>query len=419
MVFLVGLGSLLALLFLPSITALQRTDRVYRDIRRIQESHEQAERSISDIERQLYLVSIFVREYLLDSSPEAVTGYRAAVRECRLRIDQRLAELRAQQLGTAGESALTDLERQLGAYWAAIQPLTDWTPEERAARATYFLRQQQRPRRDNILAIAAELTRFTDVTYQRQYEEVDESQRSFRADMWRVIAIALLIGSAIAGASIVRISQLESREAEQQERMRLLSTQLMRAQEEERRNLSRELHDEVGQLLTALRMDLGTLQGEQLPEAKELAERALRTVRNIAVGLRPSVLDLGLAPALQSQAREISRRFPVKVTVHTSGDLEHIPDEHRTCMYRVVQESLTNAVRHARAKNVSVDLNEQQRVLELEVRDDGVGFTPEARTSGTGLIGMQERVRELGGTLRIDSEPGRGTAVRARLALPA
>jgi hypothetical protein len=102
LVFLFGLGSLLALLFLPSITAIRRTDRVYRDIRRIQESHERTERSISDIERQMYLVSIIVREFLLDSSPEAVSGYRAAVRECRKLIDARLADLRTQELGTGG-----------------------------------------------------------------------------------------------------------------------------------------------------------------------------------------------------------------------------------------------------------------------------------------------------------------------------
>jgi signal transduction histidine kinase len=424
LVFLVGLGSLLSLLFLPSITAIQRTDRVYRDVRRIQEAHERIERSIREIESQLYQVSIFIREFLLDSSPNAASGYRTSVADCRREIALRLAELHKAELGTAGGSALTTLEEQLTAYWAAMEPLSDWTPEERAARATYFLRQQQRPRRKNILAIANELAHFTDLAYRRQNEQIGQSERSFRDDMWRVLAFALLIGSAIAGASIFRISQLERRDSAHrratelaEERMRFLSTQLMRAQEEERRTLSRELHDEVGQTLTALRMELGTLEGEHLPDAKELAEQALRTVRNLAVGLRPSLLDLGLVPALQSQAREISRRFPVKVTVQTSGDLEQLPEDYRTCLYRVVQESLTNVVRHARAQTAVIDVKQQGGVLELEVRDDGAGFAPEKRTPGVGVIGMQERVRELGGMVRIDSEPGRGTSVRVRLAL--
>lgn len=433
LVFLVGLGSLLALLFLPVAMALRRTERVYQEIRRIQQAHERAERTIGDIERQLYRISIFVREYLLDDSPEASSGYRAAAGECRRQIEASLPDLRGQNLGPGGTAALDVLEQQMAQYWAAVEPISNWSPEERRARATWFLRQQQRPRRQNILAISDELSRVNDAAYQRQYSEVENSQQSFRADMWKIMAAALLIGSAISAASILRISQLEARDSahrvateEAGERMRLLSTQLMQAQEEERRNLSRELHDEVGQLLTALRMDLGTLErlrddsrfSEHLSEAKDLAEKALRTVRNIAVGLRPSVLDLGLAPALQSQAREISRRFPVNVSVHTTGDLDHIPDKHRTCLYRLVQECLTNVVRHSSARSVNIDLKEQKGVLDLEVRDDGMGFSAETQKEGTGLIGMRERVRELGGTLMIDSNPGSGTAVRVRLALP-
>jgi signal transduction histidine kinase len=107
----------------------------------------------------------------------------------------------------------------------------------------------------------------------------------------------------------------------------------------------------------------------------------------------------------------------VKVTVQTSGDLEQLPEDYRTCLYRVVQESLTNVVRHARAQTAVIDVKQQGGVLELEVRDDGAGFAPEKRTPGVGVIGMQERVRELGGMVRIDSEPGRGTSVRVRLAL--
>ncbi|MBC7925479.1 MAG: sensor histidine kinase [Bryobacteraceae bacterium] len=432
-VFLVGLGSLLALLFLPGIAALRRTEQVYREVRAIQQSRETVERHIDQIQRDLYLVSVRVREFLLDTSPNASDHYRTTVKESRSRIEKQTVALRAEKLGTEAADALQNLEAQLSDYWRAVQPVFAWAPQDRAVRATYFLREQQRPRRENIIAIASELTRLADASYQHQFEQVDQSQSSFRRDIERTSAVAFFIGVLIAGGTALRIATLEARSRAQQiateqaeERLRHLSTQLMRAQEEERCAISRELHDEVGQMLTGLRIELGALErlrgsdtfNQHLDESKSLAEQTLRTVRSLAVGLRPSVLDLGLAPALQSQTREFSKRSGVRAHFSTEGDLENVPDEYRTCIYRLVQESLTNCLRHAGADNVEVNLRERGRVLNLEVRDDGTGFDLSAERHGIGLLGMQERVRELGGRLEIDTHPGQGTSLRVTLAMP-
>jgi signal transduction histidine kinase len=152
-------------------------------------------------------------------------------------------------------------------------------------------------------------------------------------------------------------------------------------------------------------------------EARQIVEQALRAVRDMAMGLRPSMLDdLGLVPAIEWQARDFSRRAGVPVQVQVDGNLDGIPDIHRTCVYRVVQEALTNCARHAGARNIRISLHGRDDLLSLVVQDDGAGFGPDdSRGKGLGLIGMEERVGELGGRLEIHSQPHKGTLVRVEL----
>jgi signal transduction histidine kinase len=204
-----------------------------------------------------------------------------------------------------------------------------------------------------------------------------------------------------------------------------LSGRLVDVQETERRNLSRELHDEVGQTLGALLMDFGRLSAaippdppdlkEQVERMKSVAERAVRTVRNMALLLRPSMLDdLGLVPALEWQGREVSRNSRMEVEVQSEGVSEELPDEYKVCIYRLVQEALNNAVRHSGARNARVRVEQAGGRITVEVSDDGRGFDPE-RSRGMGILGMEERVKRLGGSLAIDSRPGQGTTLRAEL----
>jgi len=166
-------------------------------------------------------------------------------------------------------------------------------------------------------------------------------------------------------------------------------------------------HGTVGQSFT-----------HHLAEAKSIAEQSLRAVRDLAVGLRPSVLDLGLLPALQWQARHFSKRSGIPVSVQAEGEFQNLSEEHKMCAYRVVQETLTNCARHAGAKKAQVQLKDTATQLELSVSDDGRGFdTTAPRHGGLGLIGIEERVRELGGELQIVSEPGKGSHLTVRFPL--
>jgi signal transduction histidine kinase len=185
------------------------------------------------------------------------------------------------------------------------------------------------------------------------------------------------------------------------------------------------LHDEVGQSLSAIRMEAESAEcaespdeiREHLSSIRTMAERTVNEVRDLALLLRPSMLDdFGLVPALNWHAREMTKRTGIDVVVSADEDSGDLPEEHKTCIYRMVQEALNNSAHHANARTVEVTVRrESERVL-FTVQDDGAGFDTRF-VRGLGLLGMEERVRRLGGRLRIDSQPGRGTLVSAELPL--
>ena len=142
-------------------------------------------------------------------------------------------------------------------------------------------------------------------------------------------------------------------------------------------------------------------------------------VRNMALLLRPSMLDdLGLLPAVEWHSREVWKRSGVAVHVAGNGDLEDLPEQHKTCIYRVVQEALHNVVQHADAKNVRVMIEREPAAVHVSIQDDGHGFDP-LRQKGLGLIGIEERVENLSGTVAVRSEPGLGTMLDISLPLEA
>jgi two-component system, NarL family, sensor histidine kinase UhpB len=204
----------------------------------------------------------------------------------------------------------------------------------------------------------------------------------------------------------------------------------MRAQEEERRRLARDLHDEVNQALTAILLRLEALAHETPPERapevaelKRLVNQAMDELLNLARQLRPSALDdHGLVPAIETQLKRFGARTGIEVRLDTRGDPDELPEVVQTAIYRVAQEALTNVTRHAGATIVELDLAEEQGNAELRVRDDGGGFDPSviARNSqgpsgGLGLVGMAERARLVGGELDVRSAPGGGTTITLRV----
>lgn len=431
----VGLGSLLVLIIVGMLTTSRKAQDIYAQLDRLNSHHHEVDAKLRRLRSDVNLSGIFVRDYLLDISREHAPEYRQRLEEFREGNMATLAQLRA--LAQPHEPQIRGLQVQLEEYWQTFDPLFDWTASEKIFRSAGFLRQEVVPRRDAVLAIAQEIEEFNNANLAEQRAEVTRREAAFRTDLRRLLWQCLLLGVVVALTVVFRLRVLERRSVEQrmaaqqaERHLRQLSQRLVAAQEEERRHLSRELHDHVGQVLTALRMELGRIErggsradgrlAVAVAEAKQLVDTMFHTVRDLALGLRPSMLDdLGLRAALEWLVRDMSRRSGVDVELRMDGDVETLPDAYQTCVYRAIQEALTNGVRHARARCIAVDVTASGGGLSISVADDGIGFDSHQRNEGLGLRGIEERVNELGGHVRISSADGQGTTLVMQLPLPA
>ena len=213
---------------------------------------------------------------------------------------------------------------------------------------------------------------------------------------------------------------------------RLRASQIINAQEEERKRIARELHDETSQVLTSLLISLAVLEEslttqdarDRIADTRSLAHRTLRAIRSLSIDLRPSALDdLGLLPALRWYVKEYSQKCSIEVEFHASGFKERLPSEMETALYRIVQEALTNTARHGNAHKVRITLREDEDAISASIVDDGCGFDVDAvlhspvQERRLGLAGMNERAILLDGLLNIHSTPGHGTTVEVRIPL--
>jgi signal transduction histidine kinase len=267
--------------------------------------------------------------------------------------------------------------------------------------------------------------------------------------------VPAIAGLANQAAIALENAHLTAEDQKQKEALRALSAQLVRTQEEERRRIARELHDETGQTLTAINLNLVNLiqelepvyqasiaraRGEPdvempspveatsqamglLTQTRALVEQTTRQIRELGLGLRPGILDdMGLISALRWHTNWFAEQYKIETRFRHRGLRERLPGEMETTLYRIAQEALTNVIRHAQAQNVLVYLERSSGHVKLVVEDDGAGFDAEAfwnvpPPTSTGLLGMQERARLMGGHLDIDSRPGEGTFLTAELPL--
>ncbi len=403
-----GLGFLLLIIGVAGVANLGEARHIYRDILSFEDSHRHMEDLIEDI-----------RTETLHLGESATSSNEVALH--RTRIRSLVAQLREQRPSDVS-GAVDRLDAALEKYFAANRSghAVDVNSDAAGHRARIF-------------GITDEIRKLNGENLDARKRALNQAVDQLQSELWSNLLTALFVGLCIAAAAVFRISELEqisgraqevTREAER--RLRHLSQQLVSSQEQERKVLSRELHDEIGQSLTALRIELGKLEhvrqtpefSEHLEETKKLAEQTLQSARSISMGLRPAMLDeLGLGPALQWQARDFSKRFQIPVNLQIPSDLRDLPDQHRTYLYRIVQECLTNCARHSRATHVEVSVNQAEDAISLRVADDGVGFEHREKqgSGGLGLLGISERVHELSGEISINSTPGQGTEIKVRI----
>jgi signal transduction histidine kinase len=425
------LVGLLVLIVVSILAAQRKADVAYAHLAGLNAHYREVETRLRRVRSNLHLSGILARDYLLDTTT-AVNDYRNRLLAQRDETIQLISELEP-LLRQSDPVRFDTLRREVDEYWHSYSPLFDDTSQNRYD----FLRREIVPRRDAVMKISAEIEDLNNSNLNGQQQAAAERQRELHQYLTSTLVASLALGLTVAIVAVIRIRVLEGRSEGQHTRtqqaeqeLRRLSNQLVRTQEEERKDLSRELHDELGQMLTALRMEIGRAERAQavgspafsatIGESKALIERMMRLVRDLAMGLRPSMLDdLGLEPALAWQAREFSRRYNVPVDLNVEGDLERLPDPQRTCVYRVVQEALTNCAKHAAATEIKVNVVRGHSRLNVSVSDNGVGMASTTNHKGLGLTGIKERVKDINGSASIETKPGSGTTVNITLPVPA
>jgi signal transduction histidine kinase len=383
-------------------------------------------RELADAESDLYRTSLLLRDDLALEGAE------------QLRARQELIDLftqisthpvhRPTWISAEMRQELDTLDFLRRDYVERARIVTAWPEQRRKLLGISYLSSQLAPARESFVASERKIGSLVRAQSDDHDREMAEAIERIEWLVVRTVAGAVALTVAFALFTIWRFRRYENERESHLLRLekaegdlRTLSHRLVLSQEIERKNLSRDLHDEVGQLLTALRVQLGQIEPAE-PSLKanwtlasHLADKSLRSVRAMARGLRPAMLDdLGLAPALQWLGREVSKTTPLNVEVQVEGAAAGLSEQARTSLFRVAQEALTNCVKHASSANARVSLRESAAEVVLTVQDDGKGFTAGV-TSGIGLLGMRERMEELGGALAVIASPGNGTTIRANL----
>jgi signal transduction histidine kinase len=433
-VLLASFGGMLGLMLFAGIDSLRALRQVQSRNVQIRQTFLLRNRALEEIRSSLYQSGTFTRDYLLERDASRAETYRASLQRVRGEMDAAV-ERYARSLDAGEEAPFQALQARIADYWKLLDPIFHWDAGEKFARTDAFMHRELFPRRATTLEIADRIASVNEGELNTGDERLKEIFDRFRYRLNLMLAITLGIGAVLAGATtrhflrLARDADLRYRQATlAQGKLKELSARLVDAQEQERRAISRELHDEVGQSLSALLMELGNLGAvapgdaefrSHVESIRKLAESSVNVVRNMALLLRPSMLDdLGLVPALQWQAREISKRTGLAVTVDAESVADDLPEEVKTCIYRVVQEALHNCARHAFARSVRIEVVQESGRIRLSVRDDGRGFDS-AHVRGLGLLGMEERVTHLGGRFHLQSEPGHGARLRIEIPLAA
>ena len=430
-----GLGIVVGLLLFSTVKAYQIQDGLSRQTLEIYHRHVKQDDLLWHLRRTLWYGSNHARDFLLNPYADREPKFQT-----------QLAELRAASRGLMDELALSPDSIQASAklrtaiedYWGTLSGMPAATASLNAAQRYDLVQNEIVARRAAVGNLVREFTEVTQESLRLGEEELSRSRRDGASRLLWVLSLSVVVALAVAGFSITHSESLERQAArgyEEVEKARTeleaFSVRLMQLQEEERTRLSRELHDEIGGSLATFRLEVSraeTLLGaqnaearERLARARELAERTVDTVRDISALLRPALLDdLGLHAALDWQVEEFTRRTGIPCRLDYREGPEPLPESVKTCVYRVIQESLHNCEKYAAASEVVIAIANRADALTVVVEDNGQGMAASkqrGRRGGRfGIIGMRQRAASLGGSLTVMSPKEGG--VRVLLNLP-
>ncbi len=425
-------------LWLLSGYELVRTLRdVEQRVTAVHESFVRGEQVLDTVRTSVLLGSIYLRDALIDNASPTREYYRDELNKIRADVERVLPAYLPEVESPVEREHWATLQGELEEYWESREIVFTPGAPRSTSEAAMLLRKRVVPARDSILEIVDSLSALQRASRQRHEEEASRLYGEARTRVVSMASLAVVVGLVVAYVASRHVGRLEreierQRLAERQNRRDLerLSARLVTAQEEERRSLARELHDAVGQALTAIKMEMGVARRgvetdsrarASLDEARAIAETTLQNVRDLSQVLHPSMLDdFGLPEALAAHLRSFSTRTGIRAQFTHERMDERLSPEIEVCVYRIVQEALTNVARHSGASSCTVALVRRDGLLHLTIEDDGHGIeTAAARAAdarrGLGLIGMRERAQALSGTFVIENRAEGGTRVIVRL----
>ena len=398
---------------------------------------------LATITTHVMLGSIYLRDALMNPTTEMRAYYRRELTRLHAEVDRALPEYEPLVDTPMERQQWAELQLELANYWNSreVAFATEEHDDATAKTASAAVIQSRLvPARESILEIVNSLVALERASVESHEEEAAQFYRRAETRVVMLASLALVAAVLVAWVAGRHVTRLQreierQRRSEHQNRIDLerLSARLVMAQEHERRSLSRELHDAVGQALTAIKMEMGiALRGGAtdararmaLEQARAIAETTLQNVRDLSQLLHPSMLDdFGLPEALGAYLRSFSRRAGIRAQLIHERMEDRLPADIEVCVYRIVQEAMTNVARHSGASSCTVSLVRRDEVLHLTIEDDGGGIGPTivrtpADRRGLGVIGMRERAQALAGSFAIENRSEGGTKVTVRIPLP-
>jgi signal transduction histidine kinase len=434
-----GFGAIILVLILSALEAYRIQVDVSRRHLEIYRHFVEQDESLAVLRKNVWLAGNFVRDFFINSTSQQGLVLSRQLADLRRENSAALAVL---DRASNHQKVVPQLRKSFEEYWAVMEPIPQIMPNSSDQEEMAFLDREVVPRRGELYNALRALTQADEETLVNSEGEFAAARRRATRGLIAMLGVAVLLSIVVTRLSLRHSENLERKAEEHyaevehaRHELKQLSGRLLEIEEEGRRRLSRELHDEIGQSLALLQIEIShavavagpvpEAHRARLERARALVERTVQTVRNMSVLLRPALLDdLGLVPALQFQLEDFLRRGSIHCEFVEENVAGELPDQVNTCVYRIVQEALHNAEKHSGATRVKVSVRQLPGRLIAEIEDNGRGFSLDeqgrpSRATGLGLLGMRERAAIAGGSLNIDSSPGRGTRVRLEVPLPA
>jgi signal transduction histidine kinase len=432
-----GFGLTFGLWIITGYQFTRRMADLEREAGEISRRYMQAQELLATVRAQILIGSVYVRDALLDPDPASATAYHRQLLDTYRAIDDALQRYVPVLNAPAERDRLVRLRREIDDFSATMVEVLDTDRRRWPSEARLLLQQRIVPKREVVIRVSEEVQALNREAFVQQQAGIAEVYRVTQRRIWQQLGLALgaslgiaLLASLYSGRLESQLRHQRAREVQNTQDLQRLSAKLITAQEEERRNIARELHDEVGQVLTAIKVELALAQNAVdgaggppriLEVARSITDRALQTVRDLSQLLHPAMLDdLGLPAAIDWHLQNFGKRHGIRVQLLQDQMAERLAPETEAATFRIVQEALTNTARHAHATSCRVSLQRLPNAISVTIEDDGVGFdaTENSRSAarrGLGLLGIRERVAQLRGTLRLESSPGKGTRLMVEL----